>query len=117
MLSILISVIGVFGLVLFETQYRRKEIGIRRVHGSSVVSILKMFNIMYLRIVAICSLVAVPVSYLLIDHWLQQFAYRATMAVWVYLLAVVIVVAITVVTVTIRAYKTANENPVDAISR
>ena len=117
MLSILISVIGVFGLVLFETQYRRKEIGIRRVHGSSVVSILKMFNIMYLRIVAICSLVAVPVSYLLIDHWLQQFAYRAKMAVWVYLLAVVIVVAITVATVTIRAYKTANENPVDAISR
>ena len=117
MLSILISVIGVFGLVLFETQYRRKEIGIRRVHGSSVVSILKMFNIMYLRIVAICSLVAVPVSYLLIDHWLQQFAYRAKMAVWVYLLAVVIVVVITVATVTIRAYKTANENPVDAISR
>lgn len=117
MLSILISVIGVFGLVLFETQYRRKEIGIRRVHGSSVVSILKMFNIMYLRIVAICSLVAVPVSYLLIDHWLQQFAYRAKMAVWIYLLAVVIVVVITVATVTIRAYKTANENPVDAISR
>ena len=117
MLSILISVIGVFGLVLFETQYRRKEIGIRRVHGSSVVSILKMFNIMYLRIVAICSLVAVPVSYLLIDHWSQQFAYRAKMAVWIYLLAVVIVVVITVATVTIRAYKTANENPVDAISR
>lgn len=117
MLSILISVIGVFGLVLFETQYRRKEIGIRRVHGSSVVSILKMFNIMYLRIVAICSLVAVPVSYLLIDHWSQQFAYRAKLAVWVYLLAIVIVVVITVATVTIRAYKTANENPVDAISR
>ena len=72
---------------------------------------------MYLRIVAICSLVAVPVSYLLIDHWLQQFAYRAKMAVWIYLLAVVIVVVITVATVTIRAYKTANENPVDAISR
>lgn len=86
-------------------------------HGSSVVSILKMFNIMYLRIVAICSLVAVPVSYLLIDYWLQQFAYRAKMALWVYLLAVVIVVAITVVTVTACSYKTANENPVDAINK
>ena len=117
MLSILISVIGVFGLVLFETQYRRKEIGIRRVHGSSVVSILKMFNIMYLRIVAICSLVAVLVSYIMIDRWMQQFAYRATMAVGVYLLAVVIVVAITVATVTIRAYKAANDNPVDAINK
>ena len=117
MLSILISVIGVFGLVLFETQYRRKEIGIRRVHGASVASILSMFNIMYLRIVAICSLVAVPVSYLVIDRWMQQFAYRATMAVWVYLLAIVIVVAITVATVTARAYKAANDNPVDAINK
>lgn len=117
MLSILISVIGVFGLVLFETQYRRKEIGIRRVHGSSVASILKMFNMMYLRIVAICSLVAVPVSYLVIDRWMQQFAYRATMAVWVYLLAIAIVVAITIATVTSRAYKAANDNPVDAINK
>ena len=117
MLSILISVIGVFGLVLFETQYRRKEIGIRRVHGSSVASILKMFNVMYLRIVAICSLVAVPVSYLVIDRWMQQFAYRATMAVWVYLLAIAIVVAITIATVTSRAYKAANDNPVDAINK
>ena len=117
MLSILISVIGVFGLVLFETQYRRKEIGIRRVHGSSVASILRMFNMMYLRIVAICSLVAVPLSYLVIDRWMQQFAYRATMAVWVYLLAIVIVVAITVATVTARAYKAANDNPVDAINK
>ena len=117
MLSILISVIGVFGLVLFETQYRRKEIGIRRVHGSSVASILRMFNMMYLRIVAICSLVAVPVSYLVIDRWMQQFAYRATMSVWVYLLAIAIVVAITVATVTARAYKAANDNPVDAINK
>ena len=117
MLSILISVIGVFGLVLFETRYRRKEIGIRRVHGSSVASILSMFNIMYLRIVAICSLVAVPVSYLVIDRWMQQFAYRATMAVWVYLLAIAIVVAITIATVTARAYKAANDNPVDAINK
>ena len=117
MLSILISVIGVFGLVLFETQYRRKEIGIRRVHGSSVASILRMFNMMYLRIVVICSLVAVPVSYLVIDRWMQQFAYRATMAVWVYLLAIAIVVAITVATVTSRAYKAANDNPVDAINK
>ena len=117
MLSILISVIGVFGLVLFETQYRRKEIGIRRVHGSSVASILKMFNMMYLRIVAICSIVAVPVSYVIINRWMQQFAYRATMAVWVYLLAIAIVALITITTVTARAYKAASDNPVDAISR
>ena len=117
MLSISISIIGVFGLVLFETQYRRKEIGIRRVHGSSVASILSMFNIIYLRIVAICSLVAVPVSYFVIDRWMQQFAYRATMAVWVYLLAIAIVVLITIMTVTARAYKAANDNPVDAINK
>ena len=72
---------------------------------------------MYLRIVAICSIVAVPVSYVIINRWMQQFAYRATMAVWVYLLAIAIVALITITTVTARAYKAASDNPVDAISR
>ena len=117
MLSILISVIGVFGLVLFETQYRRKEIGIRRVHGASVVSILKMFNIIYLRIVAICSLVAVPVSYFVIERWMQQFAYQAPSSAMVFVLAIAVVIVITVATVTARAIKAANENPVDAINK
>ncbi len=114
-LSILISIIGVFGLVLFETQYKRHEIGIRRIHGASSAGIIKMFNKKYLYIVAICSAVAIPISYYIIDRWMQQFAYRTEMSVWVYVVAVLIITIITVVTVSLRSWKAANENPVDAI--
>ena len=116
-LSIVISIIGVFGLVLFETQYRRREIGIRRVHGASVGSILQMFNRKYLYIVAICSAVAIPVSYYIIDQWMQQYVYRTPMSWWVYALAVAIILVITVVTVTLRSYKAATENPTESITR
>ena len=114
-LSILISIIGVFGLVLFETQYKRHEIGIRRIHGASSAGIIKMFNKKYLYIVAICSAVAIPISYCIIDRWMQQFAYRTEMSVWVYVVAVLTITIITIVTVTLRSWKAANENPVDAI--
>ena len=114
-LSIMISIIGVFGLVLFETQYKRREIGIRRIHGASSAGIIKMFNKKYLYIVAICSAVAIPISYYIIDRWMQQFAYRTEMSVWVYVVAVLIITIITIVTVSIRSWKAANENPVDAI--
>ena len=116
-LSIVISIIGVFGLVLFETQYRRCEIGIRRVHGASVGSILQMFNRKYLYIVAACSAVAIPVSYYIIDQWMQQYVYRTPMSWWVYALAVGVILAITVVTVTLRSAKAATENPTESIMK
>ena len=116
-LSIVISIIGVFGLVLFETQYRRREIGIRRVHGASVGEILSLFNRKYLYIVAICSAVAIPVSYYIIDQWMQQYVYRTPMSWWVYALAAGVILAITVVTVTLRSFKAATENPTESITR
>ena len=116
-LSIVISIIGVFGLVLFETQYRRREIGIRRVHGASVGGILRMFNRKYLYIVAICSAVAIPVSHYIISRWMEQYVYRVEMSWWVYALAVGVILAITVVTVTLRSFKAATENPTESIMR
>ena len=116
-LSIVISIIGVFGLVLFETQYRRREIGIRRVHGASVGGILKMFNRKYLYIVAACSAVAIPVSHYIISRWMEQYVYRVEMSWWVYALAVGVILAITVVTVTLRSFKAATENPTESIMR
>jgi putative ABC transport system permease protein len=74
-----------------------------------------MFNKKYLYIVAICSAVAIPISYYIIDRWMQQFAYRTEMSVWVYVVAVLTITIITIVTVSLRSWKAANENPVDAI--
>ena len=115
LLSIVISMLGVFGLVLFETQYRRKEIGIRRVNGASVRSILEMFNLQFLRIVGICTVIALPISYYIVDRWLQGFATRMPMHWWVFVAAVIIVGLIPVVTVTARSWRAANENPINAI--
>ncbi len=117
LLSILISVIGVFGLVHFETQYRRREIGIRRVHGASVSNILAMFNSKYLRVLAFCSVAAVLLGFVIIKYWTEQFVYQAPFALWVYLLAIAMVALITVLTVTACSYKAASENPVESISR
>ena len=116
-LSIVISIIGVFGLVLFETQYRRREIGIRRVHGASVGGILQMFNRKYLYIVAACSAVAIPVSYYIISRWMQQYVYRVEMSWWVYALAVGVILLITIVTVSLRSWRAANENPTESIMK
>ena len=114
-LSIVISIIGVFGLVLFETQYRRREIGIRRVHGASVGGILRMFNRKYLYIVAACSAVAIPVSYYIISRWMEQYVYRVEMSWWVYALAVGVILLITIITVSLRSWSAANENPTNSI--
>ena len=114
-LSIVISIIGVFGLVLFETQYRRREIGIRRVHGASVGGILRMFNRKYLYIVATCSAVAIPVSHYIIGRWMEQYVYRVEMSWWVYALAVGVILLITIVTVSLRSWSAANENPTNSI--
>ena len=116
-LSIVISIIGVFGLVLFETQYRRREIGIRRVHGASVGGILQMFNRKYINIVAICSVVAIPVSHYIISRWMEQYVYRVEMSWWVYALAVGVILLITIITVSLRSWSAANENPTESIMK
>ena len=115
LLSVIISIMGVFGLVLFETQYRRKEIGIRRVNGASVQSILEMFNLQFLRITLICAAVAIPISYYFVDRWLTGFTARMPMYWWVFALAVVIICLIVIGTVTARSWKAANENPINSI--
>ena len=115
LLSVVISIMGVFGLVLFETQYRRKEIGIRRVNGASVQSILKMFNMQFLRITLVCATVAIPISYYFVNRWLTGFSARMPMSWWVFVLAVVIICLIVVGTVTARSWKAASENPINSI--
>lgn len=114
-LSILISLMGVFGLVLFETQYRKREIGLRRVHGATVAEILNIFNLKFVKIVAVCFVIAAPLSYLAIDRWLNTFSYRTPMHWWIFATALLIVLAITVALVSLRSLKAATDNPVDAI--
>lgn len=115
LLSILISVAGVFGTVLFETQYRRKEIGLRKIHGATIGEILRMFNRTYIRIVLACFVVAAPAAYLIIRKWLENFTYKMPFPIWVFPAALLIVLAVTVFTISLQTYITAVQNPLKSI--
>ena len=115
LLAIIISLMGVLGLVIFETQYRRKEIGIRRVNGATVREILVMFNRKFMFIVGICFVIAAPISYFITDYYYSTFAYRAPIAWWVFVVAFAIIALMTGLVVTLASYRTATANPVEAL--
>ncbi|MCR4808976.1 MAG: FtsX-like permease family protein, partial [Prevotella sp.] len=115
LLAILISIIGVFGLTMFESEYRRKEIGIRKVFGSSTKEILMMFWKRYLYILLGCFVVAAPIGYLLGQHWLEGFAVRTAISPLLFVVSFLLIALITMLTVTYQSWKNANENPVNSI--
>lgn len=115
LIAVFISIVGVFGLVVFESQYRRKEIGIRKVMGSTVAQILVMFNKTYFRILVICFVVSAPIAYYVIYRWLENFAYKTPIYGWVFAVAFLLVSSITALTVTFQNWRAANENPVKSI--
>ncbi len=114
-LAIVISLMGVFGLVMFETEHRRKEIGIRRVHGATVKQILAMFNSRFVKIVLVCFVIAVPISVFVMHRYLEGFAYRVPLHVWVFVVALVAVLAVTITVVTLRSLRAATVNPVKSL--
>lgn len=115
-LAIIISLVGVFGLVIFEAQYRRKEIGIRKVMGSSVSSILLMLSKRYIYLVLISFVVAVPVAWYAISNWLERFSYKVPLYWWVFAIALLIVMLITLATVVVQSWRAANANPRESIT-
>ncbi|OUO84782.1 FtsX-like permease family protein [Bacteroides sp. An269] len=115
LLAIVISMIGVFGLTMFESEYRRKEIGIRKIFGSTTGEILRMFNRRYLYILIGCFIVAAPFGWWIGQHWLEGFAERTPIRAWIFLASFLLVSAITMITVTVQSWKNANENPANSI--
>ncbi|MEG1934387.1 MAG: FtsX-like permease family protein [Rikenellaceae bacterium] len=114
-LAIALSLIGVFGLVVFENQYRRREIGLRKIYGSTVMQILQMFNQKFLIITGICFVVAVPIAWWSVHEWLTIFAFRTPIYWWVFIVSLLIVTIITVTTVTIQSWRSATENPIQSM--
>ncbi|MDR2848624.1 MAG: ABC transporter permease [Bacteroidales bacterium] len=116
LIAIIISIAGVFGLVTFETQYRRREISIRKVFGSSIGEVMRLFGKTYLIILGICFVIACPIAYVVVTRWLEKFAYKIPIYWWVFLLGGIIVLLVTVVTVMAQSYKAATTNPTKALT-
>ncbi|KAB2847149.1 MAG: FtsX-like permease family protein [Melioribacteraceae bacterium] len=113
--AILIACLGLFALASHIAEKRTKEIGIRKVLGSSEASIIKLLSIEFLQLIIIANLIAWPISYFALNNWLQNFAYRTSIEWWIFILAGIIAVTIALLTVSFQAYKAAILNPVECL--
>lgn len=114
-ICIIITIIGVFSLTMFETEYRRKEIAIRKVMGSSVGSVVRLFAMRYALPLVVAFAVAAPVGWWLSNSWLQSFAEHTPIHWWLFPLSFVLVSAVVVITVIIQSWRVATANPVESI--
>jgi putative ABC transport system permease protein len=114
-LAVFVSCLGLLGLAAFTAESRTKEIGIRKVLGASVASIIGLLSQGFLKLVAIAIVIATPLAYWGASRWLQDFAYRVDVSWWVFALAGAMAVAIAFLTVATQAFRAARANPVHAL--
>lgn len=114
-LMLIITLIGVFCLTMFETEYRRKEIAIRKVMGSTVGQVLLLFVLRYIAPLVVSFLVAAPLARWLGTRWLENFAEHASIAWWLFPLALIIVGIVVVITVVLQSWRVATSNPIESI--
>lgn len=115
LLAIIISCLGLFGLSAYTAEQRRKEIGVRKVLGSSVSGIVKLLSKDFMRLVLIAIVLAIPFAWWGMHRWLESFAYRIEINWWVFALAGLAAVCIALLTVSFQALKAANANPVRSL--
>jgi putative ABC transport system permease protein len=113
--AILIACLGLFGLVTFAAEQRTKEIGIRKVLGARVGTIVVMLSRDFTRLVLIASLISFPLAWWAMNKWLESFAYRITIGWWVFLAAGVIALGIALLTVSFQTVRAALANPVKSL--
>lgn len=115
LLAIIISCLGLFGLAAYTAEQRRKEIGVRKVLGSSVAGIVRLLSKDFMRLVIFALLIAGPLAWWAMQNWLQGFAYRIEINFWVFAIAGIAAVCIALVTVSFQAVKAAVANPVKSL--
>jgi putative ABC transport system permease protein len=114
-LSIVVASLGLFGLAMFTAEQRTKEIGVRKVLGASVASIVTLLSKDFLKLVLVAIVIASPIAYYAMHRWLQDFAYRVDIAWWVFALAGLLAVGIALLTVSFQSIRAALVNPVKSL--
>lgn len=114
-LAVVIASLGLFGLSAFSIRQRVKEIGIRKVLGASSGTITGMLSAEFIKLVALSVLISTPLTWFAMNRWLQEFAYRITISVWVFVMAGAIALLIAFITVSLHSIKAALANPVKSL--
>jgi len=115
LLAILIACFGLSGLSAYNILQRTKEIGIRKVMGASVNSLLVLLSRDFMLLILVAFVIAVPLAWWVMDSWLQSFAYKAPVSLWIFLLAGFSAALIALVTVALQAIKAAASNPITSL--
>jgi len=115
LLAIIITCLGLFGLVAYTAERRTKEIGIRKVLGASIPGITGLLSKDFLKLVILSSVLAFPLAWWFMHNWLQGYAYRIKISWWIFLIAAVLAIVITLFTISFQAIKAALANPVKSL--
>ena len=114
-LAILISCMGLWGIMVFVVKRKIKEIGVRKVNGAKVSEILTLLNKDFIKWVAIAFVIATPVAWYAMNKWLENFAYKTTLSWWIFVLAGLLALGVALLTVSFQSWKAATRNPVEAL--
>jgi len=114
-LAILITALGVFGLASYTAEQKTKEVGIRKVLGAAVRQVIGMFLWLFIKILIISSVIAIPVAWFLANNWLDNFVYRSTLSPLIFIFSLCGLLLITLITVSYETWKAARTNPVNSL--
>ena len=114
-LTIFIACLGLFGLATYAAEQRIKEIGIRKVLGASVTSIVSLLSIDFLKLILIAAILAFPIAWWAMNNWLQDFAYHINISWWIFVIAGSVALIIALVTISFQAIRSAISNPVKSL--
>jgi putative ABC transport system permease protein len=114
-LAIIVACLGLLGLATFTAEQRSKEIGIRKSLGASSTGIVGMLSLEYLKLIGLAFLIAIPVSYVIINWWLNNFAFKINIGVLSFIIGGLLAVIIALLSVSFQSVKAANSNPVDSL--
>ena len=114
-ISIFIACLGLFGLSMFVTERRTKEIGIRKINGASIAEILGLLNKGFVKWIIVAFVIATPIAYFAMNKWLENFAYKTTLSWWIFALAGLASLLVALITVSWQSWRAASRNPVEAL--
>lgn len=114
-IAMLIASLGLLGLIAYTAERRTKEIGVRKVLGSSVQGILFLLTKDFVKLILISTIIAVPIAWWAMHQWLQNFAYRIDISAWVFIVAIISALVIAILTISFQAVRAAMANPVKSL--
>ncbi len=115
LIALALTCFGLFGISWYAVRQRTREIAIRKVHGASTLQVVWLLNRNFFAQIAVAYVVAIPIGWWLMQHWLEQFVYRAALGIWNFIAPLLVVFVITLITVTLHSWSAAQSNPVDSL--